>query len=69
MNPVQDVQKTATTQEIGDKIHPLVLEDSLIKVCEIEEAVGISSEQVIYILHNKYKLKKLSEKWMPHLLN
>src|SRR6476469_69453 len=36
----------ATTQEIIDKIHDMVIDDRRVKVREIASAVGISSEQV-----------------------
>lgn len=45
----------------------MVLADFRIKVPEIQEAVDISYERVIHILHNELGLKKLSTKWVPHL--
>lgn len=36
---------------------------------EIKEAVGISSEGVVYILHKKLGLKKLCARWGLHLFN
>jgi len=51
-----------------DKIHDMVLADRRIKVREVEEAVDISYERVVHILHNELNLKKLSARW-PHLLN
>ena len=41
----------ATTPEIVDKIHDMVMDDRRVKVHEIASAVGISSERVHYILH------------------
>lgn len=61
--------KTATTPEIIDKIHDMVLADRRIKVREIEEAVGISYERVTNILHQELGMRKLSARWVPHLLN
>jgi hypothetical protein len=52
--------KTATTPEIVDKIHHMVLADRRIKVHEIAEAVRMSDERVFHILHNEFDLKKLS---------
>ncbi|EYC30978.1 hypothetical protein Y032_0004g1883 [Ancylostoma ceylanicum] len=60
--------KSATTPEIIDKVHDMVLDDRRVKVNEIEEALGISHERVIHILHNELGLKKLSARWVPHLL-
>jgi len=40
-----------------NKIHDMILEDRRIKVHEIEEAVGISYERVVHILHNELGLK------------
>ena len=61
--------KTATTPEIVDKVHDMVLDDRRVKVHEIEEALGISRERAFHILHNELGLKKLSARWVPHLLN
>ena len=61
--------KTATTPEIVDKVHVMVLDDRRVKVHEIEEALGISRERAFHILHNELGLKKLSARWVPHLLN
>jgi len=41
-----------------DKIHDMVLADRRIKVREVEEAVDISYERVVHILHNELNLKK-----------
>jgi transposase len=42
--------KNATTLEIIEKVHNMVLDDRRIKVCEIAEIIGISKERVGYIL-------------------
>ena len=57
-----------TTTDIVEKIHGIVTEDRRVKVCEIAESVGISTERVHNILHEKLQMKKLSERWMPRLL-
>lgn len=61
--------KTAVTTEIIDKIHDMVLDDRRLKVRELVEATGISTERTIFILHNKLHMKKLCARWVPHLLN
>lgn len=61
--------KSATTPEIVDKVHDMVLEDRRIKVREIEEAIGISYERVVHILHNELGMKKMCARWVPHLLS
>jgi hypothetical protein len=38
---VKDVQKTATTPEIIEQVHNMVLDDRRMKVREIAETVGI----------------------------
>jgi hypothetical protein len=52
--------KTATTSEIVDNIHNVVLVDRRIKVSEIAEAIRISYERVIHTFQNELDLKKLS---------
>ncbi|XP_011148888.2 putative uncharacterized protein FLJ37770 [Harpegnathos saltator] len=58
-----------TTPEMIDKIHDMVLNDRRIKVREIVEATGISQGTVFSILHEKLGVKKISVRWMPHLLS
>lgn len=45
----------ATTPEIVDKIHDMILADRRIKLREIEEAVGISYKRKVHTLHNGFK--------------
>lgn len=52
-----------------DFIRSLILEDRRIKVRETADIVGISTERVHNILHEKLAMKKLSSRWVPHLLN
>jgi len=61
--------KTATTPEIIEKVHKIVLDDRPIKVRELAEAVGISEERVRNILHGELVMRKLCARWVPHLLN
>lgn len=60
--------KSATTSEIIQQIHDMVLDDRRVKVREIGDAVGISIERVGHILHEELKMKKLCARWVPHLL-
>jgi hypothetical protein len=46
----------------------MVLDDRLMKVCEIAETIGISQECVRYILHEELVMKKLCVRWVPCLL-
>ena len=58
----------AATPEITDKIHDIVWTDRRVKVRDLVEATGISHGTVISILHEQLGMKKLSAKWVPHLL-
>ena len=58
----------AATPEIIDKVHDIVLTDRRVKVRELVEATGISHGTVISILHEQLGMKKLSARWVPHLL-
>jgi hypothetical protein len=58
----------ATTPEIVDKIHDMVMDDRRAKVREIASAVGISSERVHNILHQYLYMRKLSARWVPRLI-
>lgn len=60
--------KTATTEETVDKIHDLVLADRRVKVRELAEMAGISTERVSHILHEILGMRKLSARWVPRLL-
>jgi len=60
--------KSATTPEIIEQVHELVLDDSWMKVCEIAETIGISKEHVGYILHEELNMKKLCTRLVPRLL-
>ena len=65
---VKDVQKSATTPEIIEQVHDMVLDDRRMKVHKISETIGISKESVGYILHEKLDMKKFCARWMPRLL-
>jgi len=58
----------AVTPEIIDKVYDIVLTDRRVKVRELVEATGISTDSVISILHKQLGMKKLSTRWVPRLL-
>lgn len=60
--------KEATTPEIINKVHDMVLADRKLKVREIAEQVGISVERVFHILHDHCQMKKLCARWVPRIL-
>jgi len=60
--------KSATTPEIVEQVHDMVLDDRRMKVCEIVETISISKERVGYILHEELDIKKLCARWVPRLL-
>jgi len=59
-NPGQ--AKTVTTLEIINQIHELIFEDSWILAKSISEQLGISHEQVWFIIHEDANMQKLSMK-------
>jgi len=67
-DPCEGCPKSATTPEIIEQVHDMVLDDRQMKVCEIAEAIGISKECVGYILHEELDMKKLCARWVPRLL-
>ena len=58
-----------TTPKMIKKIHDMVLSDQQIKVREIVEITGISQGTVFSILHEKLGVKKISGRWVPHLIS
>jgi histone-lysine N-methyltransferase SETMAR len=67
-DPREGRPKSATTPEIIEQMHDMVLDDRRIKVREIAETIGISKERVRYILHEELHMKKLCARWVPRLL-
>jgi len=67
-DPREERPKSATTPEDIEQVHDMVLDDRRMKVREIAETIGISKEQVGYILHEELDMKKLCAKWVPSLL-
>ena len=60
--------KEVTTEETVNKVHDIVLADRRLKLREIAEMVGISTERVHNILHEFLGMRKLSARWVPRLL-
>lgn len=54
-----------TTEETIEKIHNIIMEDRRVTVRDIAETVGISTERVYNILHERLQMKKLSARWVP----
>jgi transposase len=67
-DPCEGHPKSATTTEIIEQVHDMVLDDRRMKVHEIAEAIGISKECAGYILHEELDMKKLCARWVPHWL-
>jgi len=67
-DPREGHPKSATTPEIVEQVHNMVLDDRQMKVCEIAETIGISKQRVGYILHEELDMKKLFIRWVLRLL-
>jgi transposase len=67
-DPHEGHPKSATTPEIIEQVHDMVLDDRRMKEHEIAETIGISKECVGYILHEELDMKKLCTSWVPSLL-
>lgn len=61
--------KTATTDEMVEKVHKMIKADRRLKVREIVEATGISNDSVYKIATEVLGMRKLSARWVPHLLS
>jgi transposase len=60
--------KSATTPEIIEQVHDMLLDDRRMKVRESAETIGISKERVGYILHEELDMITLCARWVPRLL-
>ena len=60
--------KTATTEEMIEKVHDIVLADRRVKVREIADMVLISKDSVYRILTEELGMRKLCARWVPRLL-
>jgi histone-lysine N-methyltransferase SETMAR len=67
-DPREGRPRSATTSEIIEQVHCMVLDDWRMKVHEIAETIGISEERVGYILHEELDMKRLCARWVPRLL-
>ena len=56
-DPCEGRPKSATTPEIIEQVHDMVMDDRRMKVREIAETIGISKERVRYILHEELDTK------------
>ena len=56
-----------TTTEKIQKIHKIAFADCRIKVSEIEETIGMSTERVHNSLHENLCMTKLCARWVLHL--
>jgi transposase len=50
-DPREGHPKSATTPEITEQVHDMLLDDRRMKVLENAETIGISKERARYILH------------------
>jgi transposase len=64
-DPREGLPNNATTPEILEQVHDMVLDDRQMKVREIAETIGISKEHVGYILCKELDIKKLCARWVP----
>jgi len=67
-DPREGCPKIATTPEIFEQVHDMVLDDWRMKVHEIAQTIGISKERRGYILHEELDMKKFCARWVPRLL-
>ncbi|XP_066994420.2 histone-lysine N-methyltransferase SETMAR [Anabrus simplex] len=67
-DPRSGQPKSVTNPEFIAKVHKMVMEDRRLKVREIAEAVGMSSERIYYILTEELGMKKLTARWVSRLL-
>jgi histone-lysine N-methyltransferase SETMAR len=68
VDPREGHPKSATTSEIIEQVHDMLLDDWRMNVSEIAETIGISKERVGYILHEELDTKKLHARWVPRLV-
>jgi transposase len=67
-DPRKGCPKSATTPEIIEQVHDMILDDRRLKVREIAVTTGILKERVGYILHEELDMKKLWARCVPRLL-
>jgi hypothetical protein len=67
-DPCEGLPKSASTPEIIEQVHDMVLDDRRMKVCAIGETTGITKERTGCILHEELDMKKLCTRGVPCLL-
>ena len=60
--------KSASRKEIVSKIKEIIEGDARFTVCDIARKVGISLSTVHLILKKHLEVRKISARWVPHLL-
>ena len=60
--------KSASRKEIVSKIKEIIEGDARFTVCDIARKVGISLSMVHLILKKHLQVRKISARWVPHLL-
>lgn len=60
---------TATNSQFVKLVEDLVKEDPFLSIRDLEELTPLSYGTIHEILHNHLKLKKISSRWVPHLLS
>ena len=60
--------KSASRKEIVSKIKEIIEGDARFTVCDIARKIGISLSTVHLILKKHLKVRKISARWVPHLL-
>lgn len=59
---------SAVSPENVAAVRQMVREDARVTYTQIEQTLGITSASVYTILHDKLSLRKVSARWIPHLL-
>ena len=59
---------TATQTYLVERVADLVKEDPFLSIRDIEELTSLSTATIHRILHDHLKLRKISSRWVPHLL-
>ena len=60
--------KSASSKEIFSKIKEIIEGDARFTVCDIAQKVDISLSMIHLILKKRLKVRKISARWVPHLL-
>jgi histone-lysine N-methyltransferase SETMAR len=60
--------KSASRNEIVSKIKNIIEDDARFTVRDITRKVGISLSTIHFILKKHLKVRKISARWVPHLL-